>query len=805
VTGPAALSVSVRGPWRHVWPMLVLLLLFVSFYSPYMIAARSFPYDFQGPHYALISRNALFNANGETPLWLPQFWGGMSHCAIPETGLYYPFHKLLYAGGDAFSIKRFVWYSLAHILFGAIGAYRLTRSFGCDRFSSVFGGVFFLGCGYLCGHLQHSTIVFQFAWFPWIFTSLIRSYRRDWVRHALAAGIMLGVCGLAGSYVVYFAVIGASMLIVLRALLSRGNWRTILGQSLARIAILGAGYVIISAAVILPALEAGGQYIRGSYDEWFYRLDLRGFGQILFPQMGYLGDPTLDQTMFIGVVPLLLATFAVRGRYRAWPIVLICIAAIFFVLGFQSSTFIGRWASRALPGYKSIRGVMNAWGVTQLALLPLIALGVGRILQSTESDLSSRWRRHAIIVAALLAFLVVVQAAFGTEQAIALVRTQSTLAAAFLLAAFAVGALAAAHRVGSVRRRFAGILLLLVFFIELATTNSNIPGVNTDSRSLDAPRRRALAAESTEPMGAGGPYRFDLYSPKLSGHPLAGFLSLYSETTEGLWGWESGDMIPRLAYVLQGLASNFAPQFEKLLSLRHIRPGDYPQFHDTGSAAALRRRFDLPAYRLFGVRYVIDNRPWEQFTLPGAPRPVSTTRIGEAIYYELPDPLPRAFLVDEAITHEREGDLLRAVIAEDFDPSKVVHLFDTVDGQSTSAPAAVAGPFDGTRVVSINDYKADRIKLSVATDRPRWLFISNAYWPGWRATVDGVIEPIRRANFAFQAIPIAPGAHEVMIEYAPRSLAIGCWATYAGGLFLLVVWGAISCRDLIRGARRSAA
>lgn len=791
------------GAWRHIWPMLVLLLLFVSFYSPYMIAARAFPYDFQGPHYALLSRNALFNANGETPLWLPQFWGGMSHAAIPETGLYYPFHKLLYAGDEAFSIKRFVWYTLAHILLGAIGAYRLTRALGCDRFTSVFGGVFFFGCGYLCGHLQHSTIVFQFAWFPWVFNSLVRSYRRDWLRHTLAAGILLGLCGLAGSYVVYFAVIGASTLVILRAIIARGDWRKIAAQAAARIALLGVGYLVISAAVILPALESGDQYIRGSYDEWFYPLDLRGVGQILFPQMGYIGDITLDQTMFIGIVPLLFATFALRGRHRAWPLVLLTAAAIFFILGFQSSTFIGRWASRSLPGYKSIRGVMNAWGVTQLALLPLIAMGVGRLLRSDEPDLATRWRRHAGALAILLAILVILQAAFGTDQAINFIRNQSILAGVFLLAAFAAGSLAASHRVGSTRRTFAGILLLFIFFIELATANSNIPRVNTDSRSIDASRRRALATQALEPMSPGGPYRFDLVSPKLSGHPLAGFLSLYSEETEGLWGWDSGDMIPKNAYILQGLLSNFANQFDKLYSLRHIRPGDYSQFHDYGSAAAMRRRFDLPAYRLFGVRYVIDDRPWERITLPGAPQPISQKQWGDAIYYELPDPLPRAFLVDDAVTHDREGDLLRAVLAEDFDPSRFVHLFDDETPSPASKPASPDDSSDPSRVVSINEYASDRIKLSVATGRPRWLFISNAFWPGWRASIDGINEPIRRANFAFQAIPIPPGAHEVIFEYAPRSLTIGCWFTYAGGFLLILAWAILSVLNYLRGVRRA--
>jgi len=57
-----------------------------------------------------------------------------------------------------------------------------------------------------------------------------------------------------------------------------------------------------------------------------------------------------------------------------------------------------------------------------------------------------------------------------------------------------------------------------------------------------------------------------------------------------------------------------------------------------------------------------------------------------------------------------------------------------------------------------------------------------AWDPGWRATVDGVATPVRRANLAFRAVPVPPGRHVVEMRYRPPELAIGVALSCAGAL-----------------------
>jgi uncharacterized membrane protein YfhO len=82
--------------------------------------------------------------------------------------------------------------------------------------------------------------------------------------------------------------------------------------------------------------------------------------------------------------------------------------------------------------------------------------------------------------------------------------------------------------------------------------------------------------------------------------------------------------------------------------------------------------------------------------------------------------------------------------------------------------------------------------------------IADAFYPGWRATVDAAPAPLLCANYAFNAIAIAPGEHEVVFEYAPSSFRIGAWIAAASA----AIGGALLVRAILarrRESRRSVA
>ena len=79
---------------------------------------------------------------------------------------------------------------------------------------------------------------------------------------------------------------------------------------------------------------------------------------------------------------------------------------------------------------------------------------------------------------------------------------------------------------------------------------------------------------------------------------------------------------------------------------------------------------------------------------------------------------------------------------------------------------------------------------------PCYLTGSDAYYPGWRATVAGQPAPLLRANHAFRAVPVPAGISEVVLRFVPTSLRMG--------LFLSLLAAACTAGMLAATARQGA-
>jgi len=799
---PAILS---RFPSPQRWrrentaAAVIIGLLFAAFYWPYIVGSSYFPYDFQGPHNAAYARNAHYYHNGGIPLWLPQFWGGISWCGIPETGLCYPLHLILYFGRPVLSLTLLQGYELVHILVGTAGAYVFARRVCGAAMPAVFGAVFFFGCGYLNGHLQHSTIVFQLAWLPWAFFFLIKGYQKSWLPNTLMAGLLFGLAGLVGSYIVYFAMIAAGLMVCFTAAWVGPNTRLKLSQVFLRGLILVAAYLVVSAASILPALQTGAGFIRGDYGEWSFGTDLRAMSEVIFPGLGYVADVTLDHSITIGVVPLLLAAFGARHG-RRWTVLCVVIAVIFFVMGFGPPMFVSRLASRWLPAYAKIRGLVNAWSITQLMLCPLIAVGVKALFFGRMPRAHGLWRRHCLWFALFVGVAVACEALVGDQRAREPFARHLPLVVLFTLLAAAVGLYGTQGRPVRLRRNLAVGGMLLLAFVELGTVSSHRLGINAAEnvhrvRHWNQQKDEISSAMAPEPL-----HRYDAFTGKLSGHVVSDYAGIMVFPYENAWGWHAGDMIPQNAYLLQALATNRAGDFRHLFRKRIIEPATYPRVFGWANVAKLKKDFGHPAYRLFGVRYVLDARPWGDLVLPGSPAPVSTQTRGRVRVYEIPNPLPRTFLVDRAQWHEHEGRYLEAVTRRDFDPIDIVHLWtpSAPGGEAHELeprPDAMEDETDRNCSATIVHHEPDRLAIRVETDAQRWLLVSQNFAPGWRAEVDGHKVPVLRADFAFQAIAVPAGKHDVQFVYRPLSYLVGKWVTITGALVILTAWAGLTAAN----------
>ena len=88
--------------------------------------------------------------------------------------------------------------------------------------------------------------------------------------------------------------------------------------------------------------------------------------------------------------------------------------------------------------------------------------------------------------------------------------------------------------------------------------------------------------------------------------------------------------------------------------------------------------------------------------------------------------------------------------------------------------------------VTVISYTPNKSILDCETDQDAFLYVSDTYYPGWRAYVDGKETKIYRANLAFRAVEVPKGKHAIVFKYVPMSFYIGLCLTIIG--FLLCIW-----------------
>ena len=80
--------------------------------------------------------------------------------------------------------------------------------------------------------------------------------------------------------------------------------------------------------------------------------------------------------------------------------------------------------------------------------------------------------------------------------------------------------------------------------------------------------------------------------------------------------------------------------------------------------------------------------------------------------------------------------------------------------------------------------------ISIQTEAPAasLVVISQTHYPAWRAYVDGRPATIWRANYAFQAIEVPAGRHQIRMLYEDKKLLTGAVLSGLGLLACAGLW-----------------
>ncbi len=729
---PTSESSASAGPaeaeaWLtpHRFGLLLALLLIASFPAVVTGTKSFFFRDFGTVAYPTVCYQRTAFWRGELPLWNP-----LSHCGVPFLAQWNTL--VLYPGALIYLLLPLPWslnlFCLAHLWLAGFGMFRLARRWTANHLAAGVAGVAFAFSGIvLASHIYPNYLV-ALGWMPWVVLTAEAACRLGG-RHVVLAALVGAMQMLSGApeLILETWLVVAGLLVVELALRRTQPWRP-LGRLLAV-----AGFVAgLCAAQLLPFLALLTRAQRGTgYADAFWSLPAWGWADLIVPLFRCFRTPQgvwfESGQVFLGsvypgiaVVALALLALGRRQGRRFWLLTVLAAAGLLLALGEHSLLY--RVARSIAPFLSVMRYPIKFIFLVAFALPLLAAFGVNSLADKPRSRAVRFSMIAGLPILAAIGAIVAFAAAhpLPTDDRLALCRNAAARAGFLIviLAALVARAFESSPRLA----RFLGAAVLLLLWL--------------DARMAMPLVTPAIASAALAPGMA------ELRPPPRPGEARA-FI---------------------------------APQAERLLATRLL-----PDFTQDflGARLALWANLNL-VEGLPKVNGAMTLRLSEEaevearlYTSPTNRFPRLEAFLGAAFASAPNNPVewvPRAHQLPVVTAGQRPvfasgTDALAALFAPDFRPADVVYLPPAARGGVRAGPA--------TAQVTNVEFTAERIAAVVASPSATMLVLAQTFDPNWRARVDG--QPVRlwRADFAFQAVALSAGRHQVELVYRDSAFEIG--------------------------------
>jgi hypothetical protein len=676
--------------------------------------------------------------SGHVPLWNPFLGMGAPLLANHQSALLYPPNWLFLLMDPAWG-HGFLFF--LHLLWTAAGMVLLARKLGAGTLGQIVSAQAWSLSTFLVSRGGFFSLTAAAAWIPWVLLLSVRLGERapeGWrgratIRSVVLLGTAISLQVLAGHAQItwYGLVLGVSLSFVSVKAKGTGLLRLAAGWTAALVLAFA-----LSAAQLLPTIEYLLQSSRASgldaeaaltYSFWPWRsLGILLPGLYGSPAVGdYWGYGTYwEDALYLGILPLLMAGTALLrlGKLEGGRRIVFFLAGaacLAFLLGLGSNTPLYPWLYRTVPTFEMFNAP-SRWNVVTALCLALLA-GIGARLWSPPSPRGRYWKRLAFAGAVAVVIVSVAVRTAGLDLQPSLPR--SFVGLGLLLAAAAVLQL----RWPTQTSPGWWALVAAVVGADLLAANAGLlPAMSVDlyrastalKRSVGDGHRLYMPAALEYEIKFERTHRFDTFNPGID----------WLDVREA--GLPNTPMIEALPS-----ANNFDP----LLSASYI---DWMNMVETTGLD-----HDLAGLADIG---------WLAQSAPDSPPWVTYRAVGGAARVRI---VPEAQWVE---ARSQALDLLRAG-AVDFD--SVVLLEggpDRIAGSGGPGQAEIAAGND-PNVVHVRARAADG----------GWLLLSDAFYPGWEATVDGELTTLYRADGLFRAVWIPPGDHDVLFAYRPWTFAYG--------------------------------
>jgi len=699
--------------------------------------------------------------NGNIPFWNPYNFSGNVQMANFQTALFYPLNIIFFV--FPFNVSFAIFILLQPLLAAIFMFLFLKKGIGLKKLASVLGGIAFAFSSYMVVWIEYGNISSTIAYLPLALLLIKKIVEKISLKNFLLLVIVFTLSFLAG-YIQGFFYIYTVCILYFLFLLFIGKEKKKLKKSLLFLSAL-IFPIILSLFQLLPTLEIFNNSTRGSYSLSQFSKSLAPIYYwitIVFPDFFgnpasrnyYLDGTYIERVMYPGVVILFFAIFAIFKVKNVSKKFFTILAAVSLIIA-TNIPLIKYFYLLPIPVISTTIPTRE-FSIFIFSLIVLGAMGINFWIENKNKTKYPIFFLILLILIFPIVFLIY-KLGFLTD-----INFKVSLRNMVLPTALVFATVVIFYLKNKLKRVSLVLITIIIIFDSFYFFNKITP-----------------------------------FSPSSFTYPKTNVINFLKENAgiNRFWGYGSGYIQPNF----QSVDKAFSPEGNDPLHissygelLASSKYGELPEILPRpdaniapgyGDTDLKTNNYRQRLLNLLGVKYVLHKN--DLLTEKIEPDYVTFTQESYKLIwqkkhwqvYENKQVFDRFYLTsDFEIVKEKEKRIAK-IYDENIDLRKTLILEEELDietGKITNSD------------IKLLSYRPNRVEFKIKADANTLFFISDNFFPGWRAFVDEKEVKIYRANYSFRAVPILKGEHILIMTYYPYSFDFGIKASFVALLLFLI-------------------
>ena len=752
------------------WPIIFLFLFWLSFAAPYFVKNKTpFPttylVNFFAPWNAYenfwqpIKNDAMPDIisqiypwkifavdslkNGQIPLWNPYSFSGTPHLANYQSAVLSPFNLFffIFSNIDAWTII-----VLLQPLLTGIFTYIFVKSLNVGKTGSLISGISFMFSGFMTTWMGYATLGYAILFLPLALFAIQKVFETKKLLFLVLLSLTIPLSSFSGHFQTsLYLLVFLGLFVIFKFYQTRDKKQTVLSFTFIFLGLL------LSSPQLLPSIEL---YLNAPRSGIFQKLEaipLSHLATIFAPD--FFGNPVTrnnpighysEWASYAGIIPLFLTLYIIV-RKRAKEVIFFNIIGVTSLLLAFNTPLLDLLFNLKIP-VLSTSAASRIIVIFSFSVAILAGFGIERII----ADLKEKRRKYFLISS--FVFLTVFALLFVYSQTLLPVYSgvalRNTILPLIILSAGLVCLFLA-----TINKRFLTIslvaIVLLVSFDMYRFTTKWQP---MDPKNLIFPDTPIMSNFK------------DIRSPyRVFGNVDTGPFSVYYRFPS-----------------VEGYDPLYIERYGQFLST--LKKGGILEPPRSGVDFENRGIYSKKAVDLLGIKYIFykggDKGKIWGFPFSSYPKEKFVQVFKDRKYriYENTGVYPRAFFVKNFVNESSDQKIIDTMFASDFNLKESAVLEKKIGIKNNSSGG----------LVEITSYKNNKVEIKTESKSANLLVITDIYYPGWIAKVDGVPTKIYRTDFVFRGIVVPEGTHKVEFIYDPLSFRLGILGAFLGTLGIIV-------------------